>query len=367
MRDTVSGYPLPTIDFLAVPLLANLVVFTVAAGAVWLAGTRLATRADQLARAAGWNQALVGAVLLAGATELPEVVTSLTAAGMGNAPMAVNNLFGGVVLQTALLAVADFTVRGGSLTFFAPDTRLLLQGLTLILLLALALAALALGEQISYAGVGASSLLIAAAYVASVVVLKRSRAAEQWSVADTDVPPPAAAERTAHDTSRREAAQGFALAAAVILVAGYAIAGTGEALAQQTGVGSSFVGAVLIAATTSLPELSTTLTSVRLGAYRMAVANIFGSNAVMLLLLFLCDAAYRPGPILDAAGPSALFGAAMGIVVTVVYLVGIVERRNRSVGNLGLDSVLVLVIYAVTVTGFYLLRAHQVAGPAAGT
>ena len=99
-----------------------------------------------------------------------------------------------------------------------------------------------------------------------------------------------------------------------MLVAGTVLVATGEAIATQTSLGSSFVGATLIASTTSLPELSTTIGAVRLRAYSMAFANIFGSNAIMVALLFLTDVVHRDGPILELVDRSAAFAATVGIV-----------------------------------------------------
>ena len=66
-----------------------------------------------------------------------------------------------------------------------------------------------------------------------------------------------------------------------------------SALSEQTGLGASFIGATLLASSTSLPELSTTITAVRIGSYDMAVANIFGSNLIMVALILPADVAYR--------------------------------------------------------------------------
>lgn len=64
------------------------------------------------------------------------------------------------------------------------------------------------------------------------------------------------------------------MASAAILVAGWILASVGETLAEQTGLGTSFVGFALVALSTTLPELSTYTAAARRGAFAMAVANI---------------------------------------------------------------------------------------------
>jgi len=102
--------------------------------------------------------------------------------------------------------------------------------------------------------------------------------------------------------------------------------------------------------------MSTTIAAVRLGAYSMAISNIFGTNALLVALIFLGDLFYRQGPILESVGRPSLFAAAMGIVATSVYLVGLIERRNKTYLGMGLDSIAVLLLYLVTLFVLFLLR-----------
>ena len=115
--------------------------------------------------------------------------------------------------------------------------------------------------------------------------------------------------------------------AVTILMAGWVLAQTGDALAEQTGHGASFGGVALVAASTSLPELSTTLGAVRRGNYQMAVSNILGTNCLEVALFFLADAMYRGGPILAAVDRSA------GLSATVLYQSAPVRMVRRTTGE----------------------------------
>lgn len=334
----------------------NFGLFAVAGFVIWWAGKRLATEADRLCRKTGWEQAIVGFVFLAFSTELPEVVTSVQASWIGNASLATNNLFGGIVLQTTLLALADLSFRRGALTYIAPSPHLLLQGVGLALLLNFALVALIIGERVVLSGIGLWTVLLAAGYAAFVYNVRRTDEADVSSGEEPEVPPSADRPRAPETLSLPGILVRFALASLAILVAGWVVVRVSDTLAVQTGLGSSFVGAVFVALSTSLPELSTTINAVRLGAYRLAISNIFGSNAIMVPLLFVADVVYRPGPILDAAGASASLGAAMGAIVTLVYVFGMLARRDRSILGMGVDSVVVTILYVCSLFGFYVLR-----------
>jgi cation:H+ antiporter len=116
-------------------------------------------------------------------------------------------------------------------------------------------------------------------------------------------------------------------------------------LAQQTGLGHAFLGATLLALATSLPEVSTTTAAARHGRYSMAMSNVFGSNAFDVSLLFLADLLYREGAIMAHVGGSVVFVAAIGAVMTCIYLWGLMERENRSILGVGWDSAAVLLVY----------------------
>lgn len=158
------------------------------------------------------------------------------------------------------------------------------------------------------------------------------------------------------ETSNRKLYIYSALAGLVIFGAGWALAVTGDVMAEQTGLGASFVGVAFVAASTSLPELSTTLGAVRRGNHEMAVSNILGTNCLEVGLFFVADLFYRQGPILAATDRSALFAAALGLIVSCIFLLGLLERRDRTVLGMGVDSLLVLIIYIVGLGGLYYLR-----------
>ena len=93
-------------------LLQSLLVFGLCAAVVWYSGARLAYLADELAGRFNLAKSLVGLLLLSVATSLPEIATTLSAAISQARDLVLNNLFGGIALQTAILAMSDFWARG---------------------------------------------------------------------------------------------------------------------------------------------------------------------------------------------------------------------------------------------------------------
>lgn len=341
----------------------NALLFIAAALGVWASGAKLSAYVDMIADRTGIGQAFAGALLLGGATSLPELATTITAAVSGAAQMAGNNLLGGVVMQIAVLAVIDLClVKDKPLTLFSPQAALLMQGVFLVFLCAFAVVAISSGEIFSFAGVGVWPLLMAATYLVGLWVLYRYEGNPRWEPAgDVEQPPESARDlKDAHheryrDVSTAQIGFRFSLAALGVLAAGFLVARTGEQLAEQTGLGQSFVGATLVALATSLPEVSTTWSAIRFGAYSMAAANILGTNSLEVALFLPADLAYREGAIIDAMTPASCLLAALGIMVTCAYLWGILERRDRTILRMGRDSATVLVLYFAGLGLFYYL------------
>ncbi|WP_187830196.1 hypothetical protein [Siccirubricoccus phaeus] len=144
--------------------------------------------------------------------------------------------------------------------------------------------------------------------------------------------------------------------ALLILAAGYLLSETGAAAAAKTGLGSAFFGAPLLAVATSLPEISAMVGAVRLRRYEMAIGDVFGTNLFNAALLFLIDVLAPGEPVLMQVGAFSAFGALLGIVLTVIFMAGVIERRDRTIPCMGWDSLAALVCYGLGVAVLWSLR-----------
>jgi cation:H+ antiporter len=144
----------------------------------------------------------------------------------------------------------------------------------------------------------------------------------------------------------------FAVAAVATLGAGVVLERSGEAIADHIGLSGVLFGATVLAAATSLPELSTGLTSVRNGDYQLAVSDIFGGNA-FLPVLFLMGTQLSGDAVLPHAQRTDIYLTALAIVLTLIYAIGLLFRPQRRIARMGIDSLAVLVIYAFGVVGLF--------------
>jgi len=341
-------------------LWTGLALFVVAAAAVWVAGARLTRYADEISERTGFGRAGMGFLVLATATQLPEIATNATAAARGNAELVLNSMFGGITMQTAVLAAADLVAARYALTFLAEQAVNLVQGTILILLLALVLGVTILGDVALIGSLGVAPVALAGLYGLGIAVMRFCEKEQPWQARRTADAPFLRArderDRKIDRMSLRGLVVRSCVAAGVILGAGVTLVHSAETVAARSGLGTSFIGVTLLASATSLPELSTTIAAVRLGRYSMAVSDVLGSNLIMVFLLLPSDALYTEGLLLDAANPSARFALVAGLVVTALYLIGLSIRRPRRLLGLGLDSWAVLAAYVASLFVLYRLR-----------
>jgi len=140
------------------------------------------------------------------------------------------------------------------------------------------------------------------------------------------------------------------------LIAGVVLERSGEAVATHIGLSGVLFGATILAAATSLPELSTGLTSVRNKDYQLAMSDIFGGNA-FLPVLFLVASLISGKTVLPQAQATDIYLTALGIVLTLVYAAGLLFRPQRRIARMGVDSLTVLVLYVIGVAGLFAIAA----------
>jgi cation:H+ antiporter len=206
--------------------------------------------------------------------------------------------------------------------------------------------------------VGIGSVLIAVTYAGAIWLLRHYDDSSDWVPVDLPDPEPLPfpAPSGLAQTSNRSLVWQVVFACLAILVFGLLLVVFAQRIATQSGLGTGFIGVTLLAAATSLPELTTSITAVRIGAYTMAISNIFGSNLIMLVLVFPADILFRGGPILQGASRTVTLALAFGIAVTSIYLIGLIVRRKPKIGTFGLDSILVLLTFLGSLVAYYYVR-----------
>ena len=345
-------------------LTGALIVFLVAAAAVWYAGVRLSISSDALADRLGWGEALGGLILLGIVTNLPELAIVVTGALQQDLRVAVGDILGDISNQVLVLVVVDAVClgRAAALSYRAASLTLVIEGILAIAILMMVIIGTQLPNHLIWLRMTPPTVLIAALWVSGLWLVKRARQSLHWH--NAGVPP--GGQRSRRGSSRRirlemhkahqrplwRVATIFATAAVVTMAAGYYLEVSSEALAQRLGMQGVVFGATFLSWVTTLPGLSSALAAARLGDYQLAVSDILGGNA-FLPVLFLPASLLSGEAVLPQAKQADIYLVALGILLMSVYLVSLILRPRQQLWRLGLDSVAVSLLYAAGIAGLF--------------
>jgi len=270
------------------PLTAAALVFFVSSASVIYAGVGLARYGDELAEKTGWGKLWVGTALVSVATSLPELTVNISAVWLEGAPdLALGNVFGANMINILVLGVVGLAF--GVTNVFGRQGRdteiLVLVGIGLV---GLTIVAGASGD----AKLGPTSLGALAILAVYLWGMRRVYAAGRTHAHLADIPAPTGRARGAWIA--------FGLSALVVIVAARFLASSAHEIAELTGISASFIGVVLVAIVTTLPEGAVTVAAALRKSYGIVIGNVYGSCAFNVLIIFFADLFYDVGPLLGA-------------------------------------------------------------------
>jgi cation:H+ antiporter len=328
------------------------ILFGLSAIVVVVAAIKLAQYGDVIAVRTGLGGLLVGTIFLAAATSLPELITSISAFDAGAPDLAAGNLFGSNMVNILLLALIDLAI------YQVPLLRRMAVAHTLTAVLATLLMLLSvifvLGNiNVSIAWVGADSLILIGVYFGGTWLIQQE---SRFSAGAVQPTPVVVAEGF---PSLRRGIAGFLLTAGVLVFAVPRMVDASVAIAEITGLGESFVGTSLLSLVTSLPELLAALVAVRMGAFDLAIGNLFGSSVFNMLALGIADLFYFEGRFLGAIDPSFALVGMLALLLTNMALLGNLARIERKLLFIELDAFAIVSVYFA---GMYLLFLRGFSG-----
>lgn len=311
-----------------------------------LAAMFLAKFGDEIADRTGMGGSVTGLVLLAGATSLPELSVGYSAIAYTEAPdITAGGVLGSSLVNLLILALVDLISRrpGRILTRSAAAHALsatvgaLLTGLILLGILVDDPA-----HSLAFLRVGPASWAVIAAYAlcARLIFLDQR---ESVKAAAGEIPVKEEEEGPSGVGSLMLSIVGFLIATIVIFCVAPLLAEKADLIATRTGLGQTFIGTLLVAAVTSLPEAVSTIAAVRLGAVDMAIANIFGSNAFNMVIFATLD--FSTGDsLLTVVSETHAITATCVLITTAVGLLSILYRAEKRLWLVEPDAALIAVL-----------------------
>jgi cation:H+ antiporter len=294
---------------------------------VLFAGTKLARYGDAIAEKTGLGRIWIGLVLIALITTMPELVTSVSSVALvHSADLALGTLLGSCCFNLSILAVLDILHSRTPVLSVASPRHVITAGWG-ALLIAIAAAGIIAADRFPFlesGWIGVPGIVIIVLYLLGAWwAFRRER--KQGSL----VAPSTSVQYDMYTT--KVVWIRFALASVAVVAASIWLSFIGDEISETTGWGSTFVGTLFLAITTSAPELVVAITALRIGAIDLAVADILGANMLDIVMIVFVDIAYGQGFILSAVSKSHLIIAAVAITMSLLVILGLRLPRSRKV------------------------------------
>ncbi|MCK4463226.1 MAG: sodium:calcium antiporter [Candidatus Omnitrophica bacterium] len=292
-----------------------------------------------------WREGFVGVLFLAFATSLPELSTSLSSIpklfAINNVNLGFGDAIGSLIINMMLIGFLDFFQGRGRILLHAEKDNILTGTFTMLLLATLAIFSF-LRQIIGpfgfyFFGVGIESFLILGFYLLGMKITFRNRHVQE--------------KKSNYRFAGTEWIK-FVILLIIIFALGIWLASIGKRISESTSINQSFIGAFILAFSTSLPELAVSISALKMGSIDMAIANILGSNFFDVCIIPLMDIVYRSGPILESIAPVNIFITVLALVLTAIVVAGLSVRSKDTRMKLGWDTASILTLGAI---GYYVI------------
>ncbi|MFN8297747.1 MAG: hypothetical protein U0T75_01480 [Chitinophagales bacterium] len=330
-------------------MVAAIITFLVCALGIVFSGIRLSRYGDIIAEKSGMGRAWFGLIMMASVTSLPELISGISSVAIVHAPdLAVADIAGSCMFNILILSILDFFLTDRPISSRVQQSQVLGAGFGVIII-TVALAALLSANSLPSLGwIGIPSLIIVVVYL---VAMRTIYSFEQKRTVDAET-----TTSNEHDVPLNKAILYYLLNAVLVVIAALFLPQAGDKIASASGLGQTFVGTLLLALSTSLPELVVSIAALRIGAVDIAVGNIFGSNLFNFLILAIDDVFYTRGSLFKYASKSNLIVLVAALIMTGIAIIGLVYQQEKKRWKLAADTFAIAIVYLLTLLVLFFTR-----------
>ncbi|WP_101295495.1 calcium/sodium antiporter [Halegenticoccus soli] len=324
---------------MAPSVIVDLALLVVGVVALWGGSRLFVDGAVDLARRLGLSELVIGLTVVAVGTSAPELAVTVDAALVGAADLAVGNVVGSDIYNTAVILGVVTLVRAVQVS------RRMLRRDGFVLLATTALLLAVVWDLRVSQFEGALLLALFGAYLLLLLRLAPD-AAEPDPKSESESAPGSASDSESKPASGNPTAGGerrgivdlalLAVGLAVVVAGGHLLVESAVSLARDAGVSEWLIGATVVAAGTSTPELAVSLVALSRGRTNVSVGNVIGSNVFNVLFVLGVAATIAPLSVSRAAFDSALW--LLGLTVLLVVALWSGRRLSRPEGGLLVGS-----------------------------
>ncbi|WP_319370207.1 hypothetical protein [uncultured Ilyobacter sp.] len=326
----------------------NIFVFFVLAYIIIIAGKKLSICGDKIGEEMGLEKSWVGLIMLASITSLPELITSTSSTLIGNPDMAISNIFGSNLFNIFIIFILDVFFIKNSFSS-SVSMKNYLSGFFSILLTIIFLLGFVFGK-VAIFKISLISIILFLLYFVAIKLIYEFE--HNYDFNDPE-------EVNPEDyifMSIVQAKKGFIVSGITVIITGIALSYVADRIANTPifgiNLGESFVGVILLALATSLPELTVSVQAIKMGSFNMAAGNILGSNIFNITIVFVADLFYREGTIFESLTEFHIISSVLSLVVLLVFMIGILFRKKKR----KIDSWIIGAVYILAMYTLYLKR-----------
>jgi cation:H+ antiporter len=330
----------------------NILIFVVLAGFIIVVGKKLSLYGNAIGDLMGIEKSWIGIVMLAAVTSLPEMVTSISSTLMGNPQMAVSNIFGSNLFNIFVVFIIDIFVLKSTSFSSKVSSENFMAGFWSIVLTLIFLLGFSFPTE-GIMNISLFSLIILGVYfiaMKSIYLYEHQKNDKFSEKLEEEI-------NEFHEVedggiSILEAKKGFAINSFFVVVLGTGLSFVGDKIASTPffgiELGESFVGLILIALATSLPELTVSVEAIKLKSYDMAAGNLLGSNLFNIMIIFITDLFLRDQYIYQSLNGFHKLTAIFSMLILLVFMIGIMFKNKKR----RYDTYIIGLVYFI---GMYIL------------
>lgn len=308
--------------------------FLFLAGIIVLAGIQLSKYGDAIGDIKGLEKTWLGIVMLASITSLPELITSSSSALLGAPEMALSNIFGSNIFNIFIVFILDiFIIKESCFAYEIKSSNILPAILSVFMTLIFILGSFFPSLSI-FSWISVFSIIISALYLLFMRILFLYEHNDNGSNEDTLSSPNNNKASNNSNISYKKALIGFIVSAFVVVIAGVGTVFVANKIAITPifGVllGKSFVGLILLAVATSLPELTVSIQAVKMKSYDMAAGNILGSNIFNIAIISIADIFSFKNPIFKKIDDFHLISSVFSVIIIITFIIQILLKNKKN-------------------------------------
>jgi len=277
---------------------------------------------------------------MASVTSLPELFVGISSASIiESADFAVGDVLGSCAFNLAILSLLDVFSKKTTLFSVASQSHVLAGALGIVLFSFVGIGLFLPYDFKLIDWIGISSIFFITLYLVSIKLVY------QYDKNHPVPNNPSILMELQNKTSLKKVIFWYSINALVVIGAALLLPYFAEQISDQTGLNKSFTGTILLAASTSLPEVAVSIAAIRMGAIDMAVGNLLGSNLFNIFILAIGNFFYRKGHMLVDASESHIVSVFSIITMTAIAIIGLTYRSKSKPFFLAWDTLLIVIMF----------------------